>query len=106
MGTTNLDRTSSEERHLSKLLNYIESGSADVEDFKEFEKILLDNGIDRDDIFKPLQREHIKDWDDLVNKRKNVAKDDYKKKNLYEALVIGVLLGLGLYVLYKALSKK
>lgn len=91
---------------LSSLLISIKKNTANTRDYEDYEKILLSNGINEDDIDEPLRNERIDSWDDLIAKRIRVSDENFEEKHRYEAKVVGTLLGLGQFVLFNALDEE
>lgn len=84
----------------------IEKGNASLEEYWEYEQLLTDHGIEQSAIDKTLKDHQITGWEDFIRKRKAVAPDDFEHKNIYEAIVVGSLLGFGLYILHIAMHDK
>jgi hypothetical protein len=89
-------------RELELLSKKIEANTAIVEDYKQYEKLLLSGGLTHDFIFSYLTKAGFSSWGDLVNARKKM-----NSHNETEASLVGGLLGLGLGIIFNsAISNK
>lgn len=79
---------------LELLSQKIEKNTATLDDYKRYEKLLLNGGLSHNYIFSYLNRAGFQTWEEFITARQK--KEDNKDK---EALVVGGLVGLGLGLL-------
>lgn len=76
---------------LDHLCQKIENNSAKLVDYQRYEFLLTQGGLSRDYIFSYLNRAGFNNWQDLIN-----ARDNQETKEIFKAVAIGGLVGLGL----------
>ena len=80
---------------LETLSKKIEVNSATLDDYKQYEYILLNSGLTKEYIYTFLTRAGFNNWEDFVSARK----DKEKEKNIGTAIIGGIIgLGLGLII--------
>lgn len=89
---------------LEILLYRIRNNSASSNDYQEFENLLIQAGFNRDEIRKNLYIYDISDWENFYH-RKQEAKS-YEQKRLFEVIIKGSLIGLGLAALISIAKDK
>lgn len=88
-------------QRLAYLVERIDNGNATAAEYIEYENILKESGINKEKIERPLKTTHAKNWEEFAKRRKMVKKsNDFDEKNLYEGVLTGALVGLGMYLLY------
>jgi len=88
-------------QQLEILSNKIERNTATLDDYKEYEHILLNSGLKRDYIYAFINKAGFNTWEEFVNARKNKQKE----KNIGTAIIGGVV-GLGLGLILNAMFKE
>lgn len=80
---------------LEILSKKIELNTANLDDYKQYEYILLNSGLTKEYIYTFLTRAGFNNWNDFVSARK----DKQKEKNIGTAIIGGIIgLGLGLII--------
>jgi len=79
---------------LEVLTQKIENNSAEFDDYKRYEFLLQKGGLSTEYIYSYLNRAGFKNWNELINARKNK-----EKKETSNAVVVGSLIGLGIGLL-------
>ena len=85
-------------KELELLTQKIENNSANVDDYKKYERLLTIGGLSHNTIFSYLERSGFHNWNEFYNARNNKI----RSKNI-EAGIIGGLIGLGLGLLISVL---
>jgi len=83
---------------LEILSKKIEMNTATLDDYKQYEHILLNSGLTKDYIYTFLTRAGFQNWESFVSARK----DKEKEKNI-ETAIIGGIIGLGLGLILNAM---
>ena len=86
---------------LELLSKKIESNSADLNDYKRYENILLNSGLNKSFIYDFLNQAGFQNWEQFVSARK----DKEKEKNIGTA-IIGGIIGLGLGLILNSIFKE
>jgi hypothetical protein len=80
---------------LEALTKKIEQNTASLDDYKHYEKLLMNGGLTHNFIYSYLNRAGFNSWTDFVKARQSKQQD-------VEASDIGALIGLGLGILLLA----
>jgi len=88
-------------KQLEVLSRKIETNTATLDDYKQYEFILLNSGLTKEYIYTFLTRAGFKNWEQFVSARK----DKQKEKNIGTA-IIGGIIGLGLGLILKSMLKE
>ena len=79
---------------LELLTKKIENNSAELQHYKRYEVLLQKGGLSSDYIYSHLNRAGFKNWNQLINARKNK-----EKRETTNAVVVGGIIGLGIGLL-------
>jgi len=85
---------------LETLSKKIETNSANLDDYKQYENILLNSGLSREYIYNFLNRAGFKTWEEFAS-----ARNDKEKEKNISSTVIGGIIGLGLGLILNSLFK-
>lgn len=86
---------------LELLSKKIETNSASLDDYKRYEGILLNSGLNKSYIYNFLNQAGFNTWEEFALARK----DKEKEKNIGTA-IIGGIIGLGLGLILNSLFKE
>ena len=86
---------------LEILSNKIERNTATLDDYKEYEHILLNSGLKREYIYTFINKAGFNNWEEFLKARKSKQNE----KNIGTA-VIGGIVGLGLGLILTAMFKE
>lgn len=90
-------------RLLKKILDDIRNGSATLQDYDDYERIIKEIGGDTAQVHSTLESHHLRNWQDYINKRK--AANTYEKRRKTDAAIAGTLVAIGLMAILFAISK-
>lgn len=105
MDTQKLYITRTDKDKLIELRYEIREGTADAGDYQDYENLIISHGLPKSKLDKILKDSKSVDWDDFVKKRKNSKNMSYKRRTKLEAFIVGGLLGLGLYIIFRAIVR-
>ncbi len=86
------------------LKDRIKQNAADVEEYLEYESLLMEMGFSKEKIWKNLNIYGIKSWEEFI-RRRNLAETD-SEKDFIEIKIVGGLAGLGLALILRGLFRK
>jgi hypothetical protein len=81
-------------KELELLSKKIEKNTANLDDYKSYETLLLKGGLTHDYIFSYLNRAGFNSWEDFV-----IARNKKQNNKDNEATLVGGIIGLGLGLL-------
>lgn len=84
-------------RLLEKILDDIRNGTANLQDYKDYENILVSSGVSKEQIWESLNKNDINGWEAYIKKRSKAS--NYKELKETDAIIAGALVGLGLFAL-------
>lgn len=96
-------RNSDKKRLLQKIVEDIRDGSATLQDYQDYERILKEAGEYEAQIRNTLKKYNLQDWEAYIQKRK--AANTYEKKRETEVLIAGALVGIALAAMLLAFPK-
>ena len=85
---------------LEQLSKKIETNTANLNDYQEYENILMNSGLKKEYIYNFLNSAGFNNWEDFLSARK----DKEREKNIGTA-IIGGIIGLGLGLILNALFR-
>jgi hypothetical protein len=86
---------------LEVLTQKIENNTAELKDYKRYELLLEQGGLTTQYIFSYLNRAGFKNWNELIEARK-----DKEKRKSSNAIVVGGIIGLGIALLLAGIFGK
>jgi hypothetical protein len=98
---------------IDSLSDKIRDNTANLNDYEEYEKLLIKGGYTKDSIMQKLKNANIESYKELIDKRKqveidlkNLKEEALDTRKIIEGIAIVGLVAIGLALLYELVKQK